>query len=422
MIVSAHDTSPDMRFSRPPEMVARVFTRRYHLHAPGIVYTGITILLVLGAINGQNNLLFWAFGLAVAGMVISGLLSGAALMGIRIRRDVIGPGEVGEPMRVRYTLTNRNFLIPCFSLTIEELPEAAASRHIGSWPVHCSRPVAFLPHVGPRRTEACDAFVRPWARGVATFDAIRVSTTFPFGLTLKSVVFVQHSNVLIHPWRVPLLGDSIKKVRSLAGDGDSNRSDPGDAGEFFSLREYQPHQSIRLIAWRPSARLGRAVVKQLARTSAGRLWIGIDVVDAESTDAERAVSLAASLAVAASKEGIDVGLYSARDGLHEPPRHGDAHLRRILDALAMVGLVRSRGAILPPLAAPRRDSMLTIAANPTAARGRPFDSDRAVIAPDTPGFAVSEAWSLMPRPTDSTGQSRKRFSTMLIEWARGMLP
>ena len=54
---------------------AKIVGRRYLFHAPGITYAVTTIVLILGAINGQNNFLFALFGLATGGLVISGFFS-----------------------------------------------------------------------------------------------------------------------------------------------------------------------------------------------------------------------------------------------------------------------------------------------------------------------------------------------------------
>jgi hypothetical protein len=50
----------------PSDTAMRVVSRRYHLHFPGLVYIATTVMLAFGAVQSQNNLLFWAFGIAVA--------------------------------------------------------------------------------------------------------------------------------------------------------------------------------------------------------------------------------------------------------------------------------------------------------------------------------------------------------------------
>jgi uncharacterized protein (DUF58 family) len=78
--------------------------RHYELHPPGVLYLVITLFLAIGSINSQNNLLFLAFGFAIAGFLLSGLISGPPLMKVRARRLSPQPGAVGEHAEIRYTL------------------------------------------------------------------------------------------------------------------------------------------------------------------------------------------------------------------------------------------------------------------------------------------------------------------------------
>src|SRR5438552_3167843 len=41
-------------------------TRRYHFGRGLVLYMGVTCLIAVGAFNGQNNLLYWTFGFALA--------------------------------------------------------------------------------------------------------------------------------------------------------------------------------------------------------------------------------------------------------------------------------------------------------------------------------------------------------------------
>ncbi len=313
---------------------ATVVARRYHLHAPGIVYTVISVLIVLGAINGQNNLLFWAFGLAVAGMLVSGFLSGAVLMGVQVRRETLYPTEAGSPLLIRYTIRNKNRWMPGFALTIEELEGPKAKRRpTASWPGMMARPVAFVPHLTPRGVLVVDATVTPWARGVATFEALRVSTTFPFGLTFKSVVFTQAQEVVIRPWRPTLMAGALRRLLSAGGDAGQAVQRRGVGEETYGLREYRAGESTRMVAWKPTARHGRLIVRETAQRTPVRVAVAIG--PASSPEArERVVSLAASIASRASAEGLEVGVEWAEAGVVVPASANAGACQRVLDALA----------------------------------------------------------------------------------------
>lgn len=325
----------------------KVVARRYHLHFPGVVYSVTTIILVLGAINGQNNLLFWLFGLAVGGLIASGILSGAALMGIDVTRELPLSAGVGEESVVRYRVRNRNRLLPVYAITIEELPRAplglGPERAPATWPRKIASIVGYGPYVKPRGEATVEARFTPNERGQATFDCVRVWTTFPFGLAKKSVTFGGPTAVTIRPKVIGMDGTIFD--RSL-GRGDRSVGWPrkGDDGEYYALREYVPGDPMRMIAWRPSSKRDTPVVRVNAQAGGSRVWI---VLDAAGTTGEprfeHAVSVAAGLCVAGVSRGLRVGLASGDGRLLEGARDGARHAGELLDALAVVQGVQESG-------------------------------------------------------------------------------
>lgn len=315
--------------------------RKYHFHLPGVLYTAITLLIAIGAINSQNNLLFWTLGLAIAALLVSGVLSGPSLMGLRIEREAIEPGKVGEPLRIRYAVTNTNRIAPAFGLTISEVE--ARGREKGTrraWGHFFKQPMAFVPHIGPRSTVHVEAVVTPFLRGQADLNELRILTTFPFGLTKKSVTFASRQSVLVCP-RVfslrPGLGDT---ARSRGEAGQSERAVSGHGQDFFGLRDYVPGDSLRSIAWRASARTGELVVRQHSAPSPRRVWVvlrvGSEIPD--PLDLEKSISLVASLIDQAHEAGASVGLAVPQAGLLHGAHQADRHVQRLMNELGALRL------------------------------------------------------------------------------------
>ncbi|MDX2132599.1 MAG: DUF58 domain-containing protein [Planctomycetota bacterium] len=340
----------------PGDEPARVVRRRYHFHIPGVAYAATVIVIVLGAVNGQNNLLFWLFGLGVAGLLMSGVLSGAALMGLELSRDVPCAGTTGEPFEIRYRLRNSNRLIPAFALTIEELPGPDGA---ASWPARFAPLTSVCPHV--RAGGAADSvfIVTPRARGRATFARVRVSTTFPFGLTRKSVTFEQPGEAIIRPRAARI--DGAVLPRSI-GRGESpravRRGRTGD--EFYALREYTPGDSIRRISWRASARLARPVVRELAERPGTRVWIAVRFAS-EGAHAEAVVSAAAGLVNVALARGLEVGVDALGGSSRVAPAASARHAGACLDALAL-----AEPGLSAPTPAPSGDAVLLVTDDPGA--------------------------------------------------------
>jgi uncharacterized protein (DUF58 family) len=312
---------------------ARIVGRRYHFHLPGLAFAGTLVVVMLGAINGQNNLLYWLFGLGVGTLVVSGLLSGASLMRLRARREVPSTATRGQALCVRYHIENRGWLVPACALRIEELPTIPANGPAPTWVGRCEVPPAFAEHVpaGERR-DATAEFI-PRRRGTMTFTAFRISTTFPFGLTRKSVIFTQPAEVLVRPAcpevpreRVPVElrdeGTTPIGLRRHAGD------------EFFALREYVPGDPSRLMAWKVSARLARPIVRELAGPPARRVYV-VPAPETNGEEGELCVDAAAAVCRVALRTGHEVGVMLPAGQVVVPARSGMGSLVRCLDALAL---------------------------------------------------------------------------------------
>ncbi len=325
--------------------------RRYHFHLPGVIYIFITVLLAVGAFNSQNNLLFWAFGFALAILLVSGLISGAMLMGVTIEREAPPPATASEPLVIRYRVHNRNRLMPAFALHLAELapghdePRRRRRRRRRSqggiaagepdWSSHLSPIRGFVAHVGPGQTVVCEAPARALRRGVATLSVFRVQTTFPFGLVRKSLEAASRRTVIIRPRIIPPADPSIVSASQRHSRGVSRPSARvGEGEEFFALREYAPGDSLRTVAWKRSARSEKLHVRQNAAMLPDRLWVGVAAA-AEEEAFERALGEAAGLIDEASRREIEVGLLIPAANVHVLPRAGAAHRERLMDELAL---------------------------------------------------------------------------------------
>jgi uncharacterized protein (DUF58 family) len=307
--------------------------RRYHFHFPGVLYVAVTLFLAVGAVNSQNNLLFVALGLAIGGLMVSGILSGASLLGLRIERDPIARAAVGAPLRISYTITNANRLFPAFGLNLMELGGSGPR----AWQRFMPQPRAFAAQIGPRRSIRVETTVTPTRRGAAEFLHLQVWTTFPFGLTRKSVTFEIPTTVLIRPVELPLRPDVVNDLVAQAPVGLGAERAPGPGEEFFGLRDYVPGDSPRWVAWRRSARTGQLIVRQQAAPSPLRLWVVLALErDFESGEpgGERAIALAAALVRAAAADGVAVGLVT--HGSRHAPASGARHAERVVLDLVLL--------------------------------------------------------------------------------------
>jgi uncharacterized protein (DUF58 family) len=341
--------------------------RRYHIHSTFLMYCAVALLLSVGAFHNNNNLLFWLFALAFSMIVVSGVISGPMLMGLRLER--LAPSETaeGEVVRVSYRVTNINRWVPAFALCVRELPAAPARRWAAAGlgrPARdetapragtLDRPVeAFVTYVGAGRSVVVEGLARATGRGVVPLESLAIFSDFPFGIVRKSVRFAAARVLLVRPGIEDAGLPASVDPRARPAAEQAGRSTQTSGEHFHALREYQPGDSPRLIAWRASARAaardadgdsgGTALlVRQSTGTVTGRLDLVLDLAPAQSERAyERAIRRAAGLVRRASAAGMRVGL-SVRgpggngraDRLAEP-RTGRWQAARILNDLAML--------------------------------------------------------------------------------------
>ncbi len=385
-------------------------TRRYHLHAPGFVYAALTLLVGLAAVNRQNNLLFWTLGVMLSALIISGLVSGLMMQRLRIRRLVAAHGLVGEPLAVRYWVTNRSWFLPAFGLHIEELPDAGGA----DWQRFMKPARAWVMHLGPRETVHGEAVFWPTHRGEVRFDRLRVWTTFPFGIIKKSITISQPQHTLIYPLLYELRRDVLRSVEPQGLAGSRVSRHPGSGDDYYGMRDFRPGDTLRHIAWKRSACLDELVCLERTSPTPLRLRVIVNLttptrelhVDTRRESysprqlEERAIRLAASILHAADLAGFEIGL--SLPGTNQPAlltRRGHWHRARVMSAMAAIDLD-----------APREDS----GPLPTSHGER---AAQIVVHPDRvePSIGREDALHLSARQMD-------RLTLRSIGWDPGAAP
>ncbi|USN98188.1 MAG: DUF58 domain-containing protein [Phycisphaeraceae bacterium] len=307
--------------------------RRYEPHGPGILYMLITFFLAVGAVNSQNNLLFFAFGLAIAGLLLSGLVSGPPLMRLTARRISPGPAHVGEPFEIRYVIASGGGWFSAMGLEVRELTDTD-----GETPGRGSLKPAGLLCLRPGTQRTAISSLTPARRGVHGLTGFAISTTYPFGLLRKTLIFDQRHEWIIAPRRVALREMPWHRAGREGATLSAVTSRRGVSTEFYALRAYVPGDSPRQIAWLPSARVGELVVKENAASAPPKIWIRVDEPDADTPGhlVERGAALVAALAQDATQAGFAVGLTGLGIGSIRPLA-GPRQVRAIQSAMALLG-------------------------------------------------------------------------------------
>ncbi|MCA9290446.1 MAG: DUF58 domain-containing protein [Phycisphaerales bacterium] len=320
---------------------------RRNLYIPGLLFIAVTIIVAFAAINSQRNLLFWIFGVMSSAIVMSAIVSHWTMVRLDVRRLGASHGTVDDALVVRYAITNRSRFMPAFSIRVDERPPDGDPTWRG-----LLRPAqAWVMHIGPRETIHGEAVFWPLRRGAVAFEAVRLSTTFPFGVLRKTMTVVQPQQTLIHPKLHALRRRVLKAIVPDGPPGMKIAAHAGANDDYFGLREYRIGDSLRHIAWKRLARSDDLVSIERSRPNPPRIRVVLNLI--EPTDAlridpetenardleETAISLAASIIHAADEAGYEVGLtVHGVDVPLIPIRRNHWHRGRMLAALAGIDL------------------------------------------------------------------------------------
>lgn len=310
--------------------------RRIRLTRPGLFFTLGSFVVGFAAFNTGNNPLYLLFGAMLGLIIVSGWLSEQVIRGLSVYRRIPRGVTVGNPVRIRYQLWNRRRRMPSFALEVGErgLPGQG-----------------FIPTIPPGGSASALSQNRFVQRGVFPLEAVRISTSFPFGLFEKSRDIPLEGELVVWP-------RSDRPVRAPASLGSGIRSagiismgSVGVRGEYRGLRTYRPGDDPRDIHWRTTARLGYPVVREYEQSGAEVLWICLDTRGEPGPRAEAAVEIAASLAAQAFQKGQRFGL--ALPGQVIEAGMGPGQMEQILGALARVDFSLHAAGPAPPVSPAR---------------------------------------------------------------------
>jgi len=187
--------------------------------------------------------------------------------------------------------------------------------------------------------------VRPMQRGDAKLGDCYMRYQSVFRIAERWVRAPLEQSVRIYPDLEEARRQSIYLVRSrqIALEKRHTRQ-RGIGREFESLREYQDGDEYRDICWTASARRAKLVTRVYQMERSQTVWIVIDSGRLMRTRVgsfsklDKAVNSALSLAQVALYSGDRVGLVAYGRAIRQqlPATKGSAHLRRLIEQLALV--------------------------------------------------------------------------------------
>ena len=196
-----------------------------------------------------------------------------------------------------------------------------------------------------RDEEIATYHIRPMQRGDARLGACYIRYQSVFRIAERWARAPLEQTVRIYPDLDDAKRHSMYLLRSrqIALEKRHTRM-RGIGREFESLREYQEGDEYRDICWTAAARRAKLVTRVYQMERSQTVWIVIDsgrlmrARVGEFSKLDAAVNSALSLAQVALYSGDRVGMIAYGRGIRQqlPAAKGSAHLRQLIEGLAMV--------------------------------------------------------------------------------------
>ena len=312
-------TAPRGRFGRwlerriPPARSVTLDQRRIFIFPslPGLFFAILLLLLLLTAINYQNNMTYAVTFLLATLFVIGILHTYANLAGLTLHAVAASaafPGQQSE-----------------FTVRLERGRRAA---HYGlrlAWPQGGDAQVSLV----DRDSAELRLFVPVGKRGWHHPGRLLLESSYPLGL-LRCWTWVDLDlRALVYPQ--PLASPELPGSATDSPEGGAVAIAGSD--DFYGFRDYRRGDSLRQVYWKGLAKGQGLQSKHYAAFADRSTWLDWDAF--AGVPPEQRLSHLCHWALVCERGGEDYGL--RLPGTEIPPTSGEAHLERVLTELALFG-------------------------------------------------------------------------------------
>ena len=275
----------------------------------GLVFAVITFVMLLGAMNYNNNLGFALTFLLAAIAVVSINHCHYNLAGLRLITLGAQPVFAGEQLAFRFALHS--------------------ARDSARWQIRLQwdggGPASFA-DLDPRKEVIQTLPLPTECRGLRAAPRVRVSTRYPLGLFEAWAWLNLELDALVYPQPAEHATGEARGDQALAGSHTSGEDD------YSGMRQWRPGDSPRRVAWKALARTGQYLVHEYEGAGAP-VWI--DWESEAGSDTEERIARLTRRVLNADAAGQDYGLRLPDQVLD--PNRGNGHRHRCLRGLALCG-------------------------------------------------------------------------------------
>ncbi|MEO1585194.1 MAG: DUF58 domain-containing protein [Planctomycetota bacterium] len=268
-------------------------------------YFAMCGVVLYGGFASNNNMLYWFVGMAIGAVIVHGLIAGPPMMRARLGPVTLPPTtNVGVPTSIRVRVVNAGRKRSLRAIRVLAEFESGSGHAVAG-----SGGIVLVP---PDASSVAGLDLTPARRGTYPRCTVRLRTQFPFGLSAKTLVFRPDATLIVLPAPAELTPADQREVREACAASDA-------ASVEGPLREYQPGDARRQIAWRASARARKLIVRGPESQPARRVWLDIDVQTERLTRrelaAEALLARAHAIGEAIEAAGGQVGIMHGDSGV-----------------------------------------------------------------------------------------------------------
>jgi len=276
----------------------------------GVYFALLVCAMVIAGINYQNSMVFALAFLLLSLFMVGILHTYRNLSGLTLVAGTARPTFAGDDAEFTVVLKRLG------SRTYESL-------QIG-WNAEMLATADLI------ENEECRArsFISATKRGRLNPGRLLIQTFYPLGLFRAWSWVDLDMSTIVYPR--PIAGGEIQSS-SATSEEEGELVLRDGAEDFYGLREYQPGDSIRHIAWKAYARSDKLMTKQYAAYADKRVWL--DWEQFAGIDVEYRLSHICHWVLALNSTNDEYGL--RLPGVEIQPGRGDSHRDGVLKALAL---------------------------------------------------------------------------------------
>lgn len=275
----------------------------------GWVILGIALALFGAATNTMAGWLYVLSGILFALLALNIYIARQTVKHLEIKRSPIEPVSAGDELTIELTIYNPTKTAKTLLQIIDQLPSVLSKPVITS--------IEMIP---PQETIKWVYYAHSNRRGIYHWHDLDVKTAAPLGLFYSCRQRHLETKAIVYPQVLPLkicpLVDNIGREKTRQQQSQRFYHNATE-GVTKTLRQYRFGDPIRLIHWRSSARFGDLQVRELETITGGEeIIIAIDNTSVWKDEYfEQAVIASASMYFYASRQQLDVKLWTAETGI-----------------------------------------------------------------------------------------------------------